>query len=150
MSKLKSVVTKVAGLVARSVMRCGRMMMSRRARLDALSAAIEWFVKRNGYKPLEFSHASGYGNFDVMSDGKQIQLTWWLQDPEKQCGNEHDSDHDDSSGTTHSVIDASSGDSIRKDIPCTSYPVGDIAQTVCSEFDSSPPSGGKPNRRGEP
>jgi len=91
--------------MSRSVMRTGAIILRRRARLEALSAAIGWFVKRNDYKPLELTHASDYGDVHLMSDGTRIQLTWWLKDrtqpdePERThgdgsvCGSRHATDN---------------------------------------------------------
>ena len=78
MSQLKTLTTKTVGFVARSAMRTGAIVFTRRAKLEAFSAALGWFVKRNGYRPLRISHSSSYGDFDLMSDGKKIQLSWWL------------------------------------------------------------------------
>ena len=59
-------------------MRTGAIVLTRRARLEAISAAISWFLKFIRYKSLELSHESDFGDFHLMSDGKRIQLTWWL------------------------------------------------------------------------
>ena len=61
-------------------MRTGAIVLTRRARLEAISAAISWFLKFIRYKSLELSHESEFGDFHLMSDGKRIQLTWWLTD----------------------------------------------------------------------
>jgi len=78
LSQLKTLTTKTVGFVARSAMRTGAIVFTRRAKLEAFSAALGWFVKRNGYKPIRLTHTSSYGDFDLMSDGKKIQLSWWL------------------------------------------------------------------------
>ncbi|MCD8503483.1 MAG: hypothetical protein LRY56_09375 [Burkholderiaceae bacterium] len=89
MSKLKTLLNKSVGLMSRSVMRTGSIILRRRARLEALSAAIEWFVKRNNHQPLQLTHESDYGDLHLMSDGDRIQLTWWIGDKKQP----HDSDH---------------------------------------------------------
>lgn len=80
MRKLKSVAYRTVGVMSRSVMRTGAFILGSSAKLEALSAALEWFIKRNNYKPLQLSHESNYGDVHIMSDGKRIQLTWWLGD----------------------------------------------------------------------
>ena len=83
------------GLTVRCVMRTFSVVLRPRGRLDALSAAIQWFVKRNHHRPLQLEHSSAYGDFHLMSDGYRIQLTWWIDEPEevkqrnkKPCFNE--------------------------------------------------------------
>jgi hypothetical protein len=84
LKKLKFLLSRCVGLASRTVMhtimRTGSLMLRPRARLEALSAAIEWFVKRNDHKPLEITHESDHGDVHLMSDGKRIQLTWWIRD----------------------------------------------------------------------
>lgn len=80
MKKLKFLLSRFVGLASRTVMRTGSIMLRRRGRLEALSAAIEWFVKRNNHQPLEITHESDYGDVHLMSDGNRIQLTWWIGD----------------------------------------------------------------------
>jgi len=84
LKKRKFLLSGCVGLASRmfmrTVMRTGALMLRPRARLEALSAAIEWFVKRNDHKPLEITHESDHGDLHLMSDGKRIQLTWWIRD----------------------------------------------------------------------
>ena len=135
MKKLKSVITKVIGLVARTFMRCVRIFLTKRAKLEALSAAIGWFVKRNNYQPLEFSHPSDYGDFDVMSDGTQIQLTWLLPDAERQRGAKQTSNHDKPCCCEARAMKETDGDARPNDSMSMAYVVGDLAQTVFGDFD---------------
>ena len=135
MSKLKSVVTKIIGVMTRACMRCMRIFMTKRAKLEALSAAIAWFVKRNGCKPLEFSHASDYGDFDVMSDGKQIQLTWLLPESDNRRANKQNPDAKKPCGSKARAIDDASDGSVSNDLQSMSHVVGDLAQTILNDFD---------------
>jgi len=64
--------------LGRSVMRTGYILLTRRAKLGALSFVIRWFMKQQGNQPLHISHESGYGDLSLMSDGDLIQLTWRL------------------------------------------------------------------------
>ena len=139
MKKLKSIITKVIGLVARTFMRCVRIFLTKRAKLEALSAAIGWFVKRNNYQPLEFSHPSDYGDFDVMSDGTQIQLTWLLPDAERKRGAKQNpkqtSNHDKPCCCEVRAMKEADGDAMPNDSMSMTYVVGDLAQTVFGDFD---------------
>jgi hypothetical protein len=76
-------------------MRTGAIVFTRRAKLEAFSAALGWFVKRNGYKPIRLTHTSSYGDFDLMSDGKKIQLSWWLGGMPRPDDEGHTLDDDD-------------------------------------------------------
>lgn len=80
MNKRKTLFSRSVGLLSRSVMRTGAIVLTRRARLEAISAAISWFLKFIRYESLELNHESDFGDFHLMSDGKRIQLTWWLTD----------------------------------------------------------------------
>jgi len=82
-------------------MRTGAIVFTRRAKLEAFSAALGWFVKRNGYKPIRLTHASSYGDFDLMSDGKKIQLSWWLGGMPRPNDEDHTLDDDDLCPDTH-------------------------------------------------
>jgi hypothetical protein len=83
LNKLKTMLSRCFGLTVRCVMRTFSVILRPRGRLDALSAAIQWFVKRNNHKPLELEHSSTYGDFHLMSDGYRIQLTWWIDESEQ-------------------------------------------------------------------
>jgi hypothetical protein len=143
MKKRKSIFTKVIGLVARTFMRGVRIFLTKRAKLEALSAAIGWFVKRNNYQPLEFSHPSDYGDFDVMSDGTQIQLTWLLPDAERKRGAKQNPKHNPKQTSNHDkpyccevrAMKEADGDARPNDSMSMAYVVGDLAQTVFGDFD---------------
>jgi len=143
MKKLKSIITKVIGLVARTFMRCVRIFLTKHAKLEALSAAIGWFVKRNNYQPLEFSHPSDYGDFDVMSDGTRIQLTWLLPDAERQRDAIQNPKHNPKQTSNHDkpcccaarAMKETDGGTTPNDSMSMAYVVGDLAQTVFGDFD---------------
>jgi hypothetical protein len=61
-------------------MRTGSLLLTRRAKLDALSSAIRWIMRQQNNQPLQISHDSAYGDLTLMSDGELIQLTWRLID----------------------------------------------------------------------
>lgn len=65
---------------ARGIMRTGSLLLTRRAKLDALSSAIRWIMRQQNNQPLQISHDSAYGDMTLMSDGELIQLTWRLID----------------------------------------------------------------------
>jgi hypothetical protein len=65
---------------ARGIMRTGSLLLTRRAKLDALSSAIRWIMRQQNNQPLQISHDSAYGDLTLMSDGELIQLTWRLID----------------------------------------------------------------------
>jgi len=77
---LRSMITKGLDWTTRSVMRTGSMLLTRRAKLDALSSAIRWVMRQQNNQPLHVSHDSGYGHLSLMSNGDLIQLTWRLTD----------------------------------------------------------------------
>jgi hypothetical protein len=82
-------------------MRTGAIVFTRRAKLEAFSAALGWFVKRNGYRPIRLTHTSSYGDFDLMSDGKKIQLSWWLNGRTRPGDDGHTLDDGDPCSDTH-------------------------------------------------
>ena len=65
---------------ARGIMRTGSLLLTRRAKLDALSSAIRWIMRQQNNQPLQISHDTPYGDLTLMSDGELIQLTWRLID----------------------------------------------------------------------
>lgn len=76
-------------------MRSCAIVFTRRAKLEAFSAGLNWFVRRNGNQPLRLTHASSYGDFDLMSDGKKIQLSWWPTDSSSDSTSPKDHAHDE-------------------------------------------------------
>jgi len=76
----KGLVTRGVDWLARGVMRTGSMFLTRRAKLDAISSAIHWIMKRQNNQPLHISHDSGFGDLTSMSDGDLIQLTWRINE----------------------------------------------------------------------
>jgi len=78
--------TWTINLLARTSLRSLSIFLTRRAKLDAMSAAIHWFIRQQGNRPLHISHCSELGYFTLMSDGSRIEVTWWLDD--KHCDNE--------------------------------------------------------------
>jgi hypothetical protein len=62
--------------LARSVMRTGSVVLTQRAKLEALSSAIRWIIKKQNNRPLHISHQLRRGVLSLMSTGDLIQLTW--------------------------------------------------------------------------
>jgi hypothetical protein len=62
--------------LARSVMRTGSVVLTQRAKLEALSSVIRWIIKKQNNRPLHISHQLRRGVLSLMSTGDLIQLTW--------------------------------------------------------------------------